>query len=382
MDNMLNLPIPLAKVRGTIIAARLAFVEQHWGRESRDYLINKISFRERRQLESIFFENHWFSLNTLAQIDHTITTELAIGNKTILHQLGRFSAEYNIGHFPTTLKRLSPIEMLKNAARFNVLLQDFGEIKFELLSANSEALGVALIYQYRMEVPLSYCLSAIGYFERLIELLGYKVIKVVEQPHSSPNNFTHRYEIWWQTTSILAEATAAAAIARKNHNLAIPLQITPQRQRETKTITITPKKKKRLLLKILSLLILLTSVYGLANWTLSLLYAATAEETQTAEYYYQCEGSLNLKLKLDLPYLILQPLEQWETARISMEEEGRSYCYQMETTMVNGRFEIGLGEFLDANSNALNIVAAPKKLSINAKVGKETRSCLCQLTKN
>jgi hypothetical protein len=378
MHNTANLPIPLAKVRGMIIAARLAFVEQHWGRESKDYLINKISFRERRQLESIFFENHWFSLNTLAQIDHTITTELARGNKTILHQLGRFSAEYNISHFPVTLKALSPIEMLKNAARFNVLLQDFGEIKFELLSESSERLGVALIYQYRMEVPLSYCLSAIGYFERLIELLGYKVIKVVEQPHDSQDNFTHRYEIWWQPTIILADTPVIAITPRKNHNLATPLQVAGVKPTEIKTITITPKKKKMLRLKILSLLILITSIYSLADWVLS----TAVTEAETTSYYYKCEGALNLELKLDLPYLVLKPLEEWENTKISMQEEGKTYFYQMGSTMINGKFEIGLGEFLDTNNNALNLVAAPKILSINAQVGEESRSSLCQWIKD
>src|SRR6266498_790380 len=104
-----------SRVHGSIIGSRFAFAEQRWGKSGKQTLVDTLPVKERSLFESVVFENHWFDFTVLEEIDRTIVERLADRDPHILHELGRFSAEYNYRRLPAQLISQLPDDILKNA---------------------------------------------------------------------------------------------------------------------------------------------------------------------------------------------------------------------------------------------------------------------------
>lgn len=222
------------RVHGSIIGSRLAFAEQRWGRNGKQTLIDKMPLKDRTIADNAMLENKWFDFALLETVDRTIVDKLADGDIRVLHDLGRFCAEYTYRRLPAQLISQLPSDILKNAPRINVLFQDFGECQYEEMADDGKNKRGALLYRYDYEIPSSYCVSALGYFERLLELLGYRVLNVAETECQTYGGKVHRYVITWdanrvseptvpqKNTTRLAPAGATGALSSSASNNPAP----------------------------------------------------------------------------------------------------------------------------------------------------------------
>jgi hypothetical protein len=174
-----------ARVRGSIVAARLAFV-------TRRLVLARLAPAERARATGIAVDGDWFAFSTLDLLDRTIVRDLADGDATILRDLGRESACRNLARIRAARGDGTDIaSTLERLGRTN-LFQDFGDGVFDALEG-----GATLTYRYPFEVPETYCRSAVGFFEGLLDALGCQDVRVTELECQSLGAAAHRYELRW-----------------------------------------------------------------------------------------------------------------------------------------------------------------------------------------
>lgn len=432
-----DLPIPKKagnRVRGALLGSRFAFAEQRWGEEAKQLLIESFPAGEKKKLESQLFENMWFDFSILDTLDRVIVKELAKGDKSILRQLGRFSAEHSFYRLPEKLISSPPEIMLQSTARINVIFQDFGEFQVEALPEIDNIRGVALIYRYEIEIPESrYCLSALGYFERLLELAGHRVVEVKESLCQTRGDFEHRYECWWRTADysepVTAETTqrmTADDTLRISQDLTAAGQrtsgqykqqksgtgrlsgtgklsgayepITKPTQKSTATLSAkssdTSKPPANALpakngdlgalfnmrVKVLLALIGLAVFVAAGQWLYGLATKTKELPPDDIIHTYLCTGSLEPTIRVDKPHLYVKTDGDWNDVKITAERGGKEYYY-ITKQLKGAEYEISLGEFLSSTNKALNADAPPTNFSVSVILDGQVRSCICRLEK-
>jgi predicted hydrocarbon binding protein len=373
-------------VHGSIIGSRFAFAEQRWGSHGKQYLIDKLPLKEKKLIKSPVFECRWFDFSILDSIDTAIRIDLAKNDKTILHQLGRFSAEYNYRRLPAKLVLLSPDELLKNSSRIKVLFQDFGDFQLEEIEQSDRLLTATLVYRYPQQISESYCSSALGYLERLLELAGYRVVLIEETHCQSRGDLEHRYRISWEPERIAARAVlkpeASPAITPRSSERKREKRRAVVKKRIKETEVILPERPEWLTGRAQILLALI--VFGLTVLACQLL-SSTVFSVQAKPlekiYDYSCRGSLKPVLRVDRPNLLIKTDNRWSDVKIVTVEANNKYAFMAKQMAANTFFEIGLGEFLNSKNRPLNLDGPgrlPKEFLISAVVNEEKRSCSCQ----
>lgn len=389
------------KVNGAIISSRLTFVEKRWGNAAKQKLINQLPLKDKKLVDSPIFENSWFEFSTLELFDKIILEDFAYGDMAVLRDLGRFSAEFNFWRLPDSVTSQKAEELFKNAPRINVIFQNFGDCEVEILPDKGGIKQVALTYRYEMQVSENYCASALGYFEKLLEQLGFRVVEIKETECQSKGGLAHRYEVSWIAQQ-LAEKVITKEESYKSfkgtRELKLPSTVTnisntsedsftsksskPEISYTTLKAPLTidrkdsPKFSWRI--PILIGLILITSIAGLAQWLL----APKIEDPTLKEkiYTYNCVGNLSLTLRLDKPYLLVNSKEELKNLLTSFEDKGKRYSLKTKTLPANTVVELSLGEFISADNKTLETELIPDVVSLSAETATEKQDCVCKST--
>ncbi|KAF0249373.1 MAG: hypothetical protein FD167_1228, partial [bacterium] len=321
-----------------------------------------------------------FDFATLLLIDKIIINKFANGNNKFLHELGRFSAEYNFNHLPKQLVEQDLINLFKNCSRINALSQNFGQFELEKSSVDSQTGHIILLHRYPLDIPSSFCISTLGYFERLLELLGYYVIKACEIT-CSPEAGLHRYEIWWQpiplkipvpvktmTDQITLPTLPLPALSGQIKQTS---QTQPINQAIKKTqseglissLTLKTQYRHKTLLGILALLILVLGIQHFINPSNTF-----ANVTSDKIYSYQTADTKDVGLSLDAPYLFLRTNNDLSNISIVAEADNHVYFYKTREISSTRVTEISLGEFINTNNQAFNSETMPVKFVVTAKI--------------
>jgi predicted hydrocarbon binding protein len=373
------------KINGAIISSRLAFVEKRWGSSAKQKLINPLPTKEKKLLESSVFENSWFEFATLESFDKTILEDLALGDKTVLHELGRFSAEFNFWRLPDSVTQQKPEELFKNTSRINVIFQNFGEVEIEPLPDKEGIKQVALLYRYQVPVSENYCASALGYFEKLLEQLGFSVTEVKETQCQSKGDPAHRYEVSWIAQQ-LAGKTITKEESYKSFKGTRELKLPPGAEGTIENLS-SPKPNKpeisytvikgshalareetkfNFRIPILIGLILIVSLVGLVQW----LFSSGTEVPSSSEKIqnYNCVGNLEVTIKVDKPYILVRSKEELTNLVTSFEDKGKKYSLKTKNLPANTLVELSLGEFLSSDNKAVEAELTPDVISLTAEV--------------
>lgn len=395
------------KIHGSILGSRFAFAEDRFGSSARSRLVNALPMKERDKIKSPVFENNWYDFETLDTIDRYIVNTLGGGDERLLHELGRFSADYNYSRLPAKLQNLPPEELLQNATRFNVIFQDSGTFTYEQIKTPEGEQGLALIYTYPEDIPESYFASGVGFFERLVELSGHRVKYAGGEQKIVDGACHHRYEICWERTPLperpkplkikAGEVRAEESVETENSSQSIststsksisPIAQAVRNEFDEKfaTASIVPsdkpkvkKKAPRWRIWTLSVLTALGALFLIVQQ--AYLYATAEPEpvTQDKIYNYSCSGSLQVELQLDKPSLVVAPAVAVEELRLEVESEELKYSYKTGKIAQGMKVEIPLNALQTAQKSALSSEAVPKGLELTAKTLAGEKSCSCLL---
>jgi hypothetical protein len=157
-------------VRGGMLMSHLECVEEGYGGQAVEKLWARMPERLRSVRPETIATTDWISFELLVTADRAIARTFALGHEEeLLMELGRFSARRNFGKQRLELaKGMNVHSHFWSGKTHHERFQDFGSCTYVPLEAQ------AFRMEYRDYRVLSrvFCLSAYGYFEASIELLG------------------------------------------------------------------------------------------------------------------------------------------------------------------------------------------------------------------
>ena len=180
-------------IKGSVIHARLAFIEQKAGPEGVKRVLSRLPDGERALLSPVL-PSSWYSFELGRRLDEAIARELGAGGAEFFRQLGRESADKNLtGVHRGLLFNGDPHAFLAQSPTIYKLYYDRGHRAYQHVGPRE-----ALLTTY--EAPLTStleCQTNMGWHQRALELCGATEVEVVEEECLATGGACCRYRIRW-----------------------------------------------------------------------------------------------------------------------------------------------------------------------------------------
>jgi hypothetical protein len=181
-----------ARVKGTKITSKLAFVRHTFGDSIAAEVVASLPAEDRVMLENLV-HTEWYSVDLYARVLEAVCTIAADGNLSIYDQIGSYSADHQIQGTYAAFAAEDPMRVLRKSARMHGLLNDPAEMEFEVGGERACAL---LVREPRSTSVI--CRVARAFYKRLVERTGVSHVTVDEPFCSGRGAPLCRFEIAWQ----------------------------------------------------------------------------------------------------------------------------------------------------------------------------------------
>jgi uncharacterized protein (TIGR02265 family) len=183
----------MQQVKGTVLKARLAFVEKHFGAGGVERVLAEFSPEERRELARPI-PVKWYPFDLGHRLDDAIVAVLGGGDAEVFLRLGEASADQNLG----TLHRSflvpgDPHAFLAKAPTIYRMYYETGRREYQ---RTGEREGVLTTHEAET-FSAADCLTVVGWYRRALELCGARGVRVVEEECRARGAETCRYRVSW-----------------------------------------------------------------------------------------------------------------------------------------------------------------------------------------
>lgn len=193
-----------ARIKGSVLIARLRYVRMQCGGDGLAQLIDRLSEPDREVLEGSLVGSLWYPMGLALRLDEAIAGLVSPQERhRVFTELGRASAELNLLEGQHVfLRRGEPHSLLRLAPQIYGSYHAVGRRTYERLGADA-----AMLRTFDAElVSASNCLTVVGWYQRAIELWGGRGARV-EEVLCRANGAPHcEYRCSW--------TLAAGAVAR------------------------------------------------------------------------------------------------------------------------------------------------------------------------
>jgi uncharacterized protein (TIGR02265 family) len=187
-----NKPPPGARAKASVLVARLEFIRQAG---VADKVLAKLGADDATLLRDTILPTAWYPLELHVRLDRTIAEVLSPDDpERVFKQMGRASAEKNLGGPHRAFLRANPQSFLANAQAILNIYYDRGRRTYERTGERS-----ATLRTYGVEgLMRTECLTNCGWHERAIELCGGRKAHVEETVCSGEGSEFCEYKCSWQ----------------------------------------------------------------------------------------------------------------------------------------------------------------------------------------
>jgi uncharacterized protein (TIGR02265 family) len=181
------------QIKGSVLKSRLAYVDEHFGKEGRERVLQTLADEDRRALNSLLTVK-WYPLDLGTRLDDAIVRTLGHGKTEVFEQLGAASADRNLGSVHKAfLTTGDPHGFLSRTPAIYAMYYERGRREYEKTGDKS-----AMLTTRDAEVfSAADCLTVIGWHRRALELCGAQQVTVVEEECRSRGAKVCRYRLSW-----------------------------------------------------------------------------------------------------------------------------------------------------------------------------------------
>ena len=183
----------MQQIKGSVVKSRLAFVEEHFGKEGLARVLQALPEDDRRALNMVLTVK-WYPLDLGIRLDDAIVQTLGNGKPEFFEKLGAASADRNL----TTVHKAfvskdDPHAFLSRTPSIYALYYEKGRREYQKTGDKS-----AMLTTYDAEVfSAPDCLTIVGWHRRALELCGASSVKVVEEECRARGGAVCRYRLSW-----------------------------------------------------------------------------------------------------------------------------------------------------------------------------------------
>lgn len=183
----------MQQIKGSVLKSRLAFVEEHAGREGLDRVLAALDPSTRKALAMVLTVK-WYPFEVGKALDDAIVTVVGGARPEFFERLGRASAEKNLGTMHRGfLVEGDPHAFLAKAQSIYSLYYETGRRDYR---RTGDREGILTTHEAET-FSAPDCLTVVGWYKRAVELCGAKDVKMVEEECRAAGGTVCRYRVSW-----------------------------------------------------------------------------------------------------------------------------------------------------------------------------------------
>ena len=184
----------MQQIKGAILKSRLAFVEDHFGKEGVRRVLAGLPQDDQRTLRMLFTSN-WYPFELGKALDDAIVRVLGEGKLEFFERLGAASAEKNLASVHSGfLTKGDAHGFLAKSPSFYSLYYEAGRREYTPTGPNE---GVFTTYDAQT-FSAPDCLTVVGWYKKALEMCGIKGVKIVEEECRAKGGAVCRYRVRWE----------------------------------------------------------------------------------------------------------------------------------------------------------------------------------------
>jgi uncharacterized protein (TIGR02265 family) len=183
----------MVQVKGSVLRARVAFVEEVAPEGGVERVLARLSEEERGELRSLL-ATRWYPFELGRRLDEAIVAELGGGRAEFFERLGVASAEKNLsGVHRGFLSPGNPHGFLERAPLIYAFYYDRGRREYERTGPTE---GVLTTYGAET-FSIADCATVVGWHKKGLEMCGAQNPEVVEEECRARGGAVCRYRVSW-----------------------------------------------------------------------------------------------------------------------------------------------------------------------------------------
>lgn len=182
------------KVKGNVLAARKAFVEQHFGADAWPKVLQSLPEEDRAILSRGITALSWYPFELGQRLDAAIVESVGRGSHRVFEEIGSASAMANLATVHKSfLATGDPQAFLARAPVLYKFYYDKGHREYK---ATGPCSGILTTYNADTFSSLD-CLTVIGWYKTALALCGAKNVTMTETTCRAKGGEHCRYQIVW-----------------------------------------------------------------------------------------------------------------------------------------------------------------------------------------
>ena len=183
------------KIKGGVLAARVAFVKEHFGADAWVRVLDALPTEDARALRGMLLVSGWFAFDMGKRLDETIVRVLGHGASDVFERIGAASADRNLtGAHSGLLTPGDPEAFLRKTDAIYGFYYDTGRRTYA-----STGPGAGVITTYDAETfSAADCLTVIGWYRRALEMCGASDVSLAEDTCRALGGQYCRYRVRWR----------------------------------------------------------------------------------------------------------------------------------------------------------------------------------------
>jgi uncharacterized protein (TIGR02265 family) len=182
------------QVKGSVLKSRLAFVEQHAGKDGVERVLATLEAPDRAALRNLV-AIQWCPFELGRRLDDAIVKVLGHGRTQFFERLGAASADANLTSVHKAfLTPGDPQAFLAKAPQIYRLYYDTGRREYARVGPKE-----AVLTTHEAETFSSPdCLTVVGWYRRALEMCGAIRVQIVEEECRARGGAVCRYRVSWR----------------------------------------------------------------------------------------------------------------------------------------------------------------------------------------
>src|SRR5919107_4138848 len=158
----------MQQIKGAVLKSRLAFVEQHSGKDGVERVLKSLPAADQRTLRMVFTSN-WYPFDLGTALDDAIVREIGAGDPNFFERLGEASAESNLGGIHSGyLTKGDAHAFLAKSPSIYALYYEAGRREYQHAGPRE-----AVLTTYDAETySAADCLTVVGWYRKALEMCG------------------------------------------------------------------------------------------------------------------------------------------------------------------------------------------------------------------
>lgn len=183
----------MQQVKGAVLKSRIAFVEEHFGKDAVQRVIASLPAEDQRPFRLLFTSN-WYPFELGKRLDDAIVRVVGQGRADFFERLGAASAEKNLASLHAGyLTPGNPQAFLAKAPQVYSLYYESGRREY---TPTGPTAGTLTTYDAET-FSAPDCLTVVGWYRKALELCGATRVSVVEEECRAKGGAVCRYQVRW-----------------------------------------------------------------------------------------------------------------------------------------------------------------------------------------